>query len=185
LPQRYDTTRHPGLRRPSPHSGREIISLYGGRIFVGGDIDDCTYGYYSTNRHDSDVHLRKVAWMGRCQDIDYYVAQKAQIGMTDGGKLVWTWDNDVARYDLYQLAQEEDYDEETREAILDIITYVDDGEYAVWERLYQCLDDPYDAAPKLGRRLSGRVVYTWAAMRRLCEILLGPNPADPRGDLCP
>jgi hypothetical protein len=165
----------------------EIISLWGGRIFVGGDIDDCSFAYYSDTGNDHpEHHLRKLAWMGRCQDILYYVAQKAEIGMTDQGKLVWTWDNDAARYDLYQMAMDKDcWDDDTREEFIEIMGWVDDGEFFVWERLYKAVTDPCDIPSKLGKRLSARVIYAWAALHRLCEILLGPNPADPRGDLCP
>jgi hypothetical protein len=60
----------------------EIVSLWGGRLFVGGDIDDCVFAYYS----DSPDHIDKLRWIGMCDDIDY-VCQKAQMGMTDNGKL--------------------------------------------------------------------------------------------------
>jgi hypothetical protein len=165
----------------------EVVSLWGGRLFVGGDIDDCSFAYYSG---PSDrFHLRKLAWMGRCQDILYYVAQKAQIGLTDGGALVWTWDNDVARYDLWTMLTDEHahWSDEEREGIEDAMRYVDDGEYRVLDKLCECLEDPAGALPgsNFGKRLSSRVIYAWAAVHRLCEILLGPNPADPRGDLAP
>jgi len=61
----------------------EIISLWGGRLYVGGDIDDCIFAYYS----DSANPIDKLKWIGRNNDVGYYVCQKAQIGMTDNGKL--------------------------------------------------------------------------------------------------
>lgn len=159
----------------------EVVSLWGGRIFVGGDIDDCSFAYYSDRRD----HLSKLAWMGRCQDIFYYVAQKAQIGLNDGGALTWVWDSDAARYDLYQLAMAEDATADEKACFIEAMGYVDDGEFMVWEKLYNGVTNPCDLPGKLGKRLSSRVIYAWAALHRLCEILLGTNPADPRGDLCP
>jgi len=90
----------------------EIISLWGGRLFVGGDIDDCVFAYYS----DSPNHIDKLRWIGKCEDVGWYVCEKAQIGMTDNGKLT------MERYGR-------------------------------------------------NRGPSARVVYAWAAVRRLCELL--------------
>lgn len=89
----------------------EIISLWGARLYVGGDIDDCIFAY-----SDNPDPIAKLRWIGRCDDVGYYVCQKAQIGMTDSGKL-------------------------TTEG--------------------------------RGRNKgpSARVVYAWAAVRRLCELL--------------
>lgn len=90
----------------------EVVSLWGGRLYVGGDIDDCVFAYYS----DSTAPIDKLCWIGRCNDVGYYVCQKAQIGMTDNGKLT--------------------------------------------------LEGRGGA-----RGPSARVVYAWAAVRRLCELL--------------
>jgi len=87
----------------------EIISLWHGRLFVGGDIDDCVFAYYT----DSDKPIDKLRWIGRSDDLEWYVLQKAQIGLSDGGKL-------------------------TRGR---------------------------------GKGPSARVVYAWAAVRKLCDLL--------------
>lgn len=61
----------------------EIISLWGGRLFVGGDIEDCVFAYYS----DSRDPVAKLRWIGKCEDVGWYVCQKAQIGLSDSGRL--------------------------------------------------------------------------------------------------
>ena len=89
----------------------EIISLWGTRLYVGGDIDDCIFAY-----SDNSDPVAKLRWIGKCEDVGYYVCQKAQIGMTDSGKL----------------------------------TLEGRGR---------------------ARGPSARVVFAWAAVRRLCELL--------------
>jgi len=89
----------------------EIISLWGMRLYVGGDIDDCIFAY-----SDNSDPIAKLRWIGKCEDVGHYVCQKAQIGMTDSGKLT--------------------------------------------------LEGRGGA-----RGPSARVVYAWAAVRRLCELL--------------
>jgi hypothetical protein len=88
----------------------EIISLWGSRLYVGGDIDDCVFAY-----SDNSDSVAKLRWIGKCNDVGYYVCQKAQIGMTDNGKL----------------------------------TLEGRGR---------------------NRGPSARVIYAWAAVRRLCEL---------------
>jgi hypothetical protein len=90
----------------------EIVSLWHGRLYVGGDIDDCVFAQYV----DSDRHIDKLRWIGWCDDLDWYVCQKAQIGMSDSGKL-------------------------TKEG------------------------------RGRNRGPSARVVYAWAAVRKLCDLL--------------
>jgi len=58
----------------------EVVSLSGGRLFVGGDIDDCVFAYADT------VDPReKVKWIAS-SSLDY-ACKKASIGLTDNGKL--------------------------------------------------------------------------------------------------
>ncbi len=59
----------------------EIVSLWGSRIYVGGDVDDCVFAYADTSNH-----MRKLRWIGLCDDIGY-VHEKAMIGLSDGGRL--------------------------------------------------------------------------------------------------
>ena len=61
----------------------EIVSLWGGELYVGGDIDCCVFGRYA----DTPSHIDKLHWIGMTSDLDWYVSQKARIGMTDSGKV--------------------------------------------------------------------------------------------------
>jgi hypothetical protein len=61
----------------------EIVSLWGGELHVGGDIDCCIFGRFT----DTPSHIGKLRWIGRCDDLDWYVCQKARIGMSDSGEL--------------------------------------------------------------------------------------------------
>jgi hypothetical protein len=61
----------------------EIASLWSGGLYVGGDIDDCVFARYL----DSPDPIARVRWIGECQDLDWYVWQKARIGMSDNGKV--------------------------------------------------------------------------------------------------
>lgn len=158
----------------------EIVSLWGGRIYVGGDIDDCVFAYYG----DHPDHRSKLRWMGRCNDVGYYVRQKASIGLSDGGKLVDEFDAQVAEDDL-------DFHMNEMIASLDP-TQVEEGDAQdikeVFERAKELVhDDPHELRTylynelhdsdawewlgELGNIVSHRVIYAWAALRRLCELL--------------
>jgi len=88
----------------------EVVVLWGGRLYVGGDIDDCVFAYY----YDSPDPVAMLRWIGECNDL-VYVCQKAGIGLSDNGKLT---------------------------------------------------------TERRGRKRvpSARIVYAWAAVRRLCEL---------------
>lgn len=58
----------------------EIVSLWGERLFVGGDVDDCVFAYAGTSDH-----VAKVRWLAQ-SSLDY-ACEKAKIGLTDSGKL--------------------------------------------------------------------------------------------------
>jgi hypothetical protein len=95
----------------------EIVSLWGGELYVGGDIDCCVFGRYA----DTPSHIDKLRWIGTTEDLDWYVSQKAKIGMSDSGK----------------------------------VTTEGRGR---------------------SRGPNARVVYAWAAVRRLCELLEVAKP---------
>jgi len=162
----------------------EIVSLWGGRLYVGGDIDDCVFAYYS----DHLDHLSKLRWMGRCNDVGYYVRQKASVGLTDGGKLVDEFDERVAQEDLdFQMrgmledlqataGDAEDGGEGEARRIKDLFDEAKgrmSDPYMMRQRLYEDLDDPdaWEWLGSVGNIVSYRVVYAWAAVRRLCELL--------------
>lgn len=152
----------------------EIISLWGGRLYVGGDIDDCVFAYYG----DHPDHLSKLRWMGCCKDVDYYVKQKASIGLTDGGKLVDDYDARVASE--YLQAQRDmmlnDCEESEKEHIRFVFERADElinEPEEMRQHLYENLNDSdaWEWLGDLGTIVSYRVVYAWAALRRLCELL--------------
>ena len=160
----------------------EIVSLYGGRLFVGGDIDDCVFAYFGRSRDcELSMDLQKVQWIGRCEDLRRYVLEKAKIGLTDGGEITMEWVPEVAQYQLENVKQEyltaygqddKKLAEEVSEVLDRAIELAGDGEpeYEVWACLRD-LADPELLPTALGRVPSARVVYAWAACRRLCELL--------------
>jgi len=169
----------------------EIVSLWGGRLYVGGDIDDCVFAYYSSSGKGEtprEQHFAKLCWMGRCNDVSYYVRQKASMGLTDGGKLVDEFDERVAQEDLdFQMkgmleglqataGDAEDGGEGEARRIKDLF---DEAKarmidpQMMRQRLYEDLDDldAWEWLCSVGNIVSYRVVYAWAAVRRLCELL--------------
>ena len=155
----------------------EVISLWGGRLYVGGDIDDCTFAYYSGG-HTQDTaawHLAKLRWMGEDDDLGYYVVQKAAVGMTDGNRLTKVWDSDVALYDLNDyIRSASDEEDKFKAAMQEAINVVRQGgdEREMCECLASALDDGgVDILGSIGMVTAPRVIYAWAAMHRLCELI--------------
>lgn len=159
----------------------EIISLWGGRLFVGGDIDDCVFAYCSSNKDMGipEFHMFKVAWMGHCNDVSYYVRQKASIGLSDNGKLTGAWNREVALDQLWGMLADMELEESPsadgdRNTLHEAIKMVDggSGSYDVWNCIYSGYREPNDVPTDLGMVTSPRVIYAWAACRRLCELIL-------------
>jgi len=161
----------------------EIVSLWGGRIYVGGDIDDCVFAYYSDKTND---HIAKLRWMGCHTDVAYYVRQKASLGLTDGGKLVDAYDSQVADDDLaYHLEQELERIEEKRELntvqcekekeevrdLFERAKTLSYDQHEMMEVLRELDGDAWEWIGNVGVTVSNRVIYAWAALRRLCELL--------------
>lgn len=161
----------------------EIVSLWGGRLYVGGDIDDCVFAYYG----DKSDHRSKLEWMGKCNDVAYYVRQKASMGLSDGGKLVDEFDDRVAAEDLdYQM-------NDMLQNIKDCAATDEEGEddarriKSIFEQAKELMSEPHEMRvylydelkdidgwewlDEIGTIVSHRVVYAWAAVRRLCELL--------------
>ncbi len=80
----------------------EIIAGIGGSLLVHGDFDVVRFAHYS----DHADAFSRLCWMGRCYDVDYYVAQKATIGLGRFGRNVWAYDEDVARSEIQALIDE-------------------------------------------------------------------------------
>lgn len=164
----------------SPFHWTEVISLYGGSLYVGGDIQHVIFGYYS----DDGRPESKVYWMGRRRSAaDGYLQEKASIG--SGRELTESWEEDVAREGV------QDWLKEEREAL---------GEYEAgdkWharhmrriEQLEGLLDDFPSSKDLLAHALYEidperlcdcgvpgtvphfRLFYAHAALARLCDLL--------------
>lgn len=160
----------------------EVISLYGGELYVGGDIDFVIFGYYS----DTSSHTDKLDWMGRCNDFGWYINQKATIGT--GRKLIEVYDDDAARdYVRQWLADEREAEQaEDREASLslqlDDLLSNDHGRVhsrVPWEDRHQLIEHLHDELGydvmseryDIGMVIAPRVYYAYAALRKLCDLL--------------
>lgn len=77
----------------------EIICLENNSIYVGGDIYQAVFGHGPRNP------IARVRWMGKCDDLRYYVHQKASIGMV-GLEGVDTFSQEVATEDLRDIVRE-------------------------------------------------------------------------------
>ena len=161
----------------------EIISLRNGRLFVGGDINDCVFAYFGGHRDATpeQKNVGKVAWIGNHEGFGY-IQEKAGIGMTDNGKLTEVWEADIARLQikafLKDLEEEkEDYSEiayeKKKEAFKEAIGLLEDGPEVMGRHLYDSLGyDDMESLFDIGQVISPRVMYAWAACRRLCELIL-------------
>ena len=145
-----------------PFYAADIIALRDRRIFVGGDIDDCIFGYGPT---DTYARLRWVAF----SNLDY-ITEKARMGMTDNGKLTTIWKPEVAAYELQQQLKEET--DHKNKAILEeaIERCLDNAdEYEIARFLYD--DHDWDIELMPSKVPSSRVIYAQAAVRKLCQLL--------------
>jgi hypothetical protein len=159
------------------HFATEVISLWGGRLYVGGDIDDCTFAYYSGGHPQDTVewHLAKLRWMGLNDDLGYYVVQKAAIGMTDGNRLTRAWNYKVAVHQLKEYLEEDDADwsERNKDALQEAFDLAEQGgdEHEVYEALSHMSDGGIDIIGYVGQVTASRVIFAWAACHRLCELI--------------
>ncbi len=150
----------------------EVISLVGGALFVGGDIFHVIFGWYS----DSADHGRKLRWMGKCDDIEYYVHQKAVIGT--GRELVDVYDENAARDYVDDWSKQERKDGNIKLAdklqrLLEPYGGIDweNGHGIVQELADELGWDEMSERYGIGQVMADRVYYAHAALRRLCEIL--------------
>ena len=153
-----------------------VFADFHSSLVVSGDIDTCAFAY-----GPEDLHKR-LAWIGKTDDVEYYVHQKAAIGMTDGpGGRAFSFDPDVAKAQLLDLADEfvqngyADGDpgpvalREIANNLVEQYSSTDLIAAAIYEQSDQYL---MEALPgNLGATVSSRVFYAWAAVRRLCELL--------------
>lgn len=163
----------------------EVISLYGGELYVGGDIDFVVFAHYS----DSRSHEAKLRWMGEHNDLGYYVRQKASIGT--GVALVDVYDQDEARESVSEWLDDEKKAEADgfgsgyakklaavlgQDGAWDRAPWDDRHElihYLVDELGHDFMCERYD----VGMVLAPRVYYAHAALRRLCDLLDAEQPS--------
>lgn len=184
------------IRRPG--TGIYFAEMFAGRngaLYVGGDIDACIFSFGpALGGGPIDAgHLELLRWIGECEDLGYYVRQKAGIGLNDRGLLVDSFDAGAALHDLEDLRQRffEDYGVESLDELraegtpeeaerlerklaavneaADRVQQEDDRQ-AVCQILYDAGIEPEDFSC-LGMTISTRVVYAWAACRRTCELI--------------
>lgn len=121
-PDRWRIARVEDGRILGPYA-TEVVSLWGGELYVGGDIGFCVFGHYS----DSPDPIMKLRWIGECEDLDWYVLQKARIGLEDpagrlttegrgrnkvpNARVVYAW---AALRKLCQLIDQQDAERRTR-----------------------------------------------------------------------
>jgi hypothetical protein len=160
----------------------EIISLWGGELYVGGDIDFVIFGYYSDHQDPES----KVRWMGRCGDISYYVHQKASIGT--GHNLVDVYDEEVAKADLAQLLM--DLGEEGQDIVKLRERMAEWEEWgfpespeALYHDLYEHIPDTVQDRGNIGEVMAYRVYYAHAALARLCDLLDETTSSQPNDSM--
>jgi hypothetical protein len=109
----------------------EIVVFQGGKIVVWGDLFPVMFAYYG--KFDDPAQV--IHWMGKNEDIGYYVHQKAVIG--SGKESIDEWDSDVARFELLRAVDErleevDDYVDSLTDPALraldDAIDICDDGD---------------------------------------------------------
>jgi len=148
----------------------EVISLVGGGLYVGGDIDFVIFSWFS----DSRDHEAKVRWMGRGTDLEYYVRQKAIIGT--GRELIEVYDEDAARRALQAVLDDRLEDGEASELtdqISELLLHGDlaDRDYMLRQLQETSSDFVADGGYRIGMVMAARVYYAHAALARLCDLL--------------
>jgi hypothetical protein len=181
--------------------GAEIVGLGHQALVVGGDNDVVVFKGGNLGDHQS-----RVFWMGGCTDIDY-IAEKARIGMSDGGRICEVYDVCVAQSDMASMI-EDHLRHDAKDSNVDIelaellrhprFTHVtphhdahvcalveahhshcDEGPDRLTHFLYDYPDTCFEAEDlfNLGMVVAPRVFYAQAAVARLAELLTEEEPA--------
>jgi hypothetical protein len=155
----------------------EVVSLWGGALYVGGDIEHVIFARYS----DKGEAVYKVRWMGRHDEVDGYVSEKATIGT--GRKLIEHYDRAIAEFDLareLERIEKEDgdwpgalstSDQQLRATMREMIHRAPYYREELMNRLHATGSDFVHDATYIGIVTAPRVYYAHAALRRLCELL--------------
>ncbi len=150
----------------------EIVALWGGMLYVGGDIGPIIFAYGPGKKHRGLVR-----WMGECTDLRYYVAQKAKIGMS--GYDLTSFDHEAAMGDLRDRLEDlkRDDDEGYDKEIQDFQHLIDNNrrwhssESELHEAILEELgSDWFSDMNPVGHVLKASVYYAHAALAKLCAI---------------
>lgn len=153
----------------------EITEGYGGHLHVGGDITSVVFAHYPT--HPDQLPGTMVRWMGRKPFPSSYVCEKARIGSSYDG-VAWAYDHNVAVADFEAWLRERHEDDPDR-APLDPDTIrsakrgLADGDppHIAMEHMPTAIAIDSEIWGTWGRVLSPSVVFAWAALNRLAQIL--------------
>lgn len=145
-----------------------ICCLWSNQIFVGGDYDPIVFAYGPMD------YRERLNWMGKHDDVTYYVRQKASIGTYRG--VVDDFSADDAKEEILDSYREElsaVQFAELEAALEDVDSF--DSRDIFWDRLWHNLppfiDDLGEICDGAGMKVSWSVYYAWAAVRRLVELL--------------
>jgi hypothetical protein len=169
--------RYPDTGQVDSYCATDIFCGHFGEIVVGGDVDTMVFAHYGDSR---DIE-RRLKWIGRCKDLEYYVAQKASIGMTDNNALTYQFDPKIAAAELREHMAQFDGDQrdvmndDAKEEFDRIIGMVESGEAhqaVISHELYHSIDYDYiDELGQFGTVLSSRVIHAFVAIEKLCDLL--------------
>jgi hypothetical protein len=172
---RWRLHRHRDGKWCGAYAAEVIATSWCGHLIVVGDINTVVFGKHWPEKGDGLVP-DIVSWIGETKDLEY-VAEKARIGLGDERICEdWSWDDAVE--DVREFAACED-DEWTR-VLVDVIEHHEDeardSQHAFIDCVYDVArsrnyDGDYDGLSAIGTRISTRVIYAYAAVRRVCELL--------------
>jgi hypothetical protein len=151
-----------------------IADLWGGGLYVGGDIDHVIFRSYPGSPE------ARVRWMGgRSGGQDSYFVEKAIIGT--GRELIEQYQGDIAHADLTALQKEitEDVDRPLGKTFTDTVEAIEDIKRCRFdmnrdEVIRDLLATGYFDSERIydtGMVITPRVFYAHAALRRLCDLL--------------
>jgi len=147
----------------------EVRSLLFGALYVGGDLDHMIFAQYT----DSPDPERKLRWIGEHASIDYYVAQKAAIGMGNDA-CVWTYEPRATVEAYRQALEDPELTNAQRDALNAAIeaTAAHQDREEVIRALYESdAFHPHDIDTQAGKVPSPRLIYAWQAVKKVVELL--------------
>lgn len=161
------------IARPGTTQYAAYVTVMSPYLIVQGDIDLCSFAYFS-----GDTAEGAVAWIGG-RDFSHYVCEKASIGMT-ARELIWKLDADALCRELAGSLKEirdevklrgtlGDWREDALKDAIFGLRHDEDPAQVLHDlcesEALSSADGPYGDVP------TARVIYAWAAVRRLHELL--------------